>query len=73
MSVRKMDAHKIIVKELHRPVRRNFLRRAVELEGLYNLYQTDLAEMIPYARVNKSYKYLMTMINVFEAEISESN
>ena len=51
--------------ELHRPVRRNFARRAVELKGLYDLYQADLVEMIPHAKVNKGYKYLMTVINAF--------
>lgn len=51
--------------ELHRPVRRNFTRRAVELKGLFDLYQTDLVDMIPHAKVNKGYKYLMTVINAF--------
>lgn len=56
---------KVIATELHRPVRRNFARRAVELKGLYDLYQADLVEMIPHAKVNKGYKYLMTVINAF--------
>ena len=60
-----MDARKIIAKELHKPARRNFVRRAVELKGLDDLYQADLVEMIPYARLNKGYKYLMTVINAF--------
>lgn len=51
--------------ELHRPVRKNFTRRAVELKGLYDLYQADLVEMIPHAKVNKGFRYLMTIINAF--------
>lgn len=59
------NVRKTIAKELHRPVRRNFTRRAVEIKGLNDLYQADLVEMIPYAKVNKGYKYLMTVINAF--------
>jgi len=51
--------------ELHRPVRRNFPRRAVEVKGLHDLYQADLVEMIPHAKLNNGYKYLMTVINTF--------
>ena len=32
---------------------------------LYDLYQADLVEMIPHAKVNKGYKCLMTVINAF--------
>lgn len=59
------NARKTIAQELHRAARRNFVRRAVELKGLHDLYQADLVEMIPYARVNKGYKYMMTVINAF--------
>ena len=54
-----------IAIELHRPVRRNFPRRAVEIKGLHDLYQADLVKMIPHAKQNKRYKYLMTVINAF--------
>ena len=60
---------KTIAMELHRPVRRNFVRRAVKLKGLYALYQADLVEMIPHAKVNKGYKCLMTVINAFSAPV----
>lgn len=59
------SVRKTIAKELHRPVRRNFPRRAVEMKGINDLYQADLVEMIPHAKVNKGYKYLMTVINAF--------
>lgn len=45
--------------------RRNFPTRNVELKGIDDLYQADLVEMIPYARTNKGYKYIMTVINCF--------
>jgi len=59
------NVRKIIAMELHRPVRRNFVRRAVEVKGLHDLYQADLVEMISHAKSNKGYKYLMTVINAF--------
>jgi len=55
----------IIAKELHRPARRNFPTRHVELKGVNDLYQADLVEMIPFANLNKGYKYILTMINCF--------
>lgn len=35
------------------------------LKGLDDLYQADLVEMIPYAKSNRGYKYILTMINCF--------
>ena len=52
-----------VVEELHKPARRNYPRRSVEILGLFDLWQADLVEMIPYAHVNKGYKYLLTVID----------
>lgn len=54
-----------VVKELHKPVRKNYPRRHVISKGLDDLWQADLVEMIPYARENKGNKYLLTVIDVF--------
>ncbi|XP_071052936.1 uncharacterized protein [Onthophagus taurus] len=54
-----------LVNELHAPARRHYRRRRVLLHGLLDLYQADLVEMIPYASVNKGYKYILTVINAF--------
>src|SRR5436190_9037090 len=54
-----------IAKELHRPARRNYPRRKVTLKGVNDLYQADLVEMLPHARLNKGMKYILTMINCF--------
>lgn len=54
-----------IAKELHKQSRKNFPTRHVELKGVNDLYQADLVEMIPFALVNKGYKYILTMINCF--------
>ena len=54
-----------IVEELHRPARKNFPRRNTVLKGINDLYQADLVEMIPYSKVNRGFKYILTIINCF--------
>lgn len=54
-----------IVNELHKPARKNFIRRRVKIMGIDDLWQADLVEMIPYAKNNKNYKYLLTVIDCF--------
>jgi hypothetical protein len=58
-----MDVRRAIAEELHKPARKNYPRRSVTLKGLNDLYQADLVEMQPYAKLNKGYRYIMTMIN----------
>lgn len=55
----------VIVKELHRPARKNFPRRNTVLKGNNDLFQSDLVELIPYSKINKGYKYILTVINCF--------
>lgn len=54
-----------IVKELHRPARKNFERRHTQMRGIGDTYQIDLVEMIPYAPLNRNYKYILTVIDIF--------
>lgn len=54
-----------LVTELHKPARRNYPRRRVIMLGINDLLQADLVEMKPYAKINKNYKYLLTIINTF--------
>ena len=58
-----MDVRRGIAEELHKPARKNYTRRKVTLKGINDLYQADLVEMQPYAKLNKGYRYIMTMIN----------
>jgi Integrase core domain len=58
-------SREVIIDELHKSARRNFKRRTVIVKGLDDLFQADLVEMIPYAKINKNYKYLLTVINTF--------
>ena len=54
-----------IAYTLNRPVRRKFNTRAYRVGGINDLWQMDLMEMIPYAKINKGYKYILTCIDVF--------
>lgn len=54
-----------IARELHKAARRNYPRRRVSTRGKDELWQADLVEMIPYARINNGYKYLLTVIDVY--------
>lgn len=54
-----------VVDELHKNARRNYERRTILQVGIQNLYQADLVEMIPYARVNRQYKYILTVVDCF--------
>lgn len=54
-----------LVEELHKPARRNYPRRAFQVRNIDETWQADLVEMIPYAKQNKGFKYLLTVIDVF--------
>lgn len=54
-----------VVKELHAPARKNFQRRSVLMKDIDETWQADLVEMIPHAKENKGYKYILTVIDIF--------
>lgn len=54
-----------VVNELHKPALKNYRRRRVIMRGINDLLQADLVEMIPYAQINKNYKYILTVIDTF--------
>lgn len=54
-----------IARELHAPARKRFRTRPVEVKNINDLYEIDLVEMIPHAKVNNGYKYILTIINCF--------
>lgn len=54
-----------VVEEIHGPARINFTRRKVIIKGFDDLFQADLVEMIPYAKENNAYKYILVVINCF--------
>lgn len=59
------DVKRQVVNELHKPSRINFKRRKVIIKALNDLFQADLVEMIPYAKENKGFKYILVVINCF--------
>lgn len=54
-----------IDNELQREVHRKFPSRNVEIEGLNNFYQADLVEIRMFAKIYKSYKYILVVIDGF--------
>ncbi len=54
-----------IAIELHKPARRNYIRRRINVYGKNDLWQADLVEMIPYSKKNKGYKYILCVIDCF--------
>jgi len=54
-----------IATELHKPSRKNYIRRIVNVYGKNDLWQADLVEMIPYAKHNKNFKYILCVIDCF--------
>lgn len=56
---------KQIVDELHRSARKKFNRRRTIMKGHNETFQADLVEMIPYAKENGGFKYIMTVVDIF--------
>ena len=54
-----------IAFELHKPARKNYTRRKVNVYGKNDLWQADLVEMIPYSKINGGYKYFLIVIDAF--------
>lgn len=60
-----MNVRAGIAKELHKQSRINYPRRYVELKGVNDLYQADLVDMSSFSKLNKGYKFILTIINCF--------
>ena len=60
-----LSSKQIIVNELHRAARRKFARRRTIVKGLNDLFQADLMEFQPHARLNKQYKFVLVVIDCF--------
>ena len=55
----------VIAEELHKPARRKFLRRKVDIRDLNETFEGDLIDMSSYAKENKGFKFLLTVIDTF--------
>ena len=49
-----------MVEELHRPARRH-----VDIREIDDTWQADLVDMSAYAKVNRGYRFLLTVIDIF--------
>lgn len=54
-----------IAEELHKPARRNYERRVVNVYGKNDLWQADLVDMVQYSRRNKGFKYILCVIDCY--------
>ncbi|XP_044019464.1 uncharacterized protein LOC122859846 [Aphidius gifuensis] len=59
------DYKRDVVRELHAPARKNFLRREVDIRDKDETWQADLVEMIEHLKVNSGYNYILTVIDIF--------
>lgn len=60
-----MNVREGIANELHKPARKNYQTRNVELKGIHDLYQGDLVDMQKFSRLNRGFKYILVIINCF--------
>ena len=56
---------KKLANELQKPMRKKFLRRSVYSPGVDNTWTADLAFFDKLASVNKGYKYILVVIDIF--------
>lgn len=54
-----------VVNELHRSARKNFERRKTIMVGIGDTYQIDLIDLNQYAKDNRNFKYILTVIDIF--------
>ena len=54
-----------LAEELHKPIRRKFVKRTVFAKNVDDIWTADLVDMQPFSRDNKGIKYLLTVIDVF--------
>jgi hypothetical protein len=50
---------------LHRDVKRKFSRNKIQMSGMDEMWDTDLADMVRVSSHNDSYRYLLVCIDVF--------
>ena len=65
MKKKLSDERRQVIEEVHAPARRRFPRRHVVVKGFDDLFQADLVEMQPFARMNKGYRYILMVIDAY--------
>ena len=54
-----------MVEELHKPARRHYPRRKVDIRDYDDTWSADLIDMSAYAKVNKNHHFILTVIDNF--------
>ena len=54
-----------MANELHKPIRRKFIRRRVYANGIDEIWAADFVEMGKFSKWNNSVRYLLMIIDVF--------
>lgn len=54
-----------IVQEIHRYARKNFERRKYSMRGIADTLQADLIDMQQFKGINRGYRYILIVIDVF--------
>ena len=57
--------YKILSDELHKPKRKNYLRRKFIVNHIDEIFVADLVERQKFSKMNKGYRYLLTCIDIF--------
>ena len=57
--------NEILSEELHKPKRKNYLRRKIIVNHIDEIFAADLVEMQKFSKINKGYRYLLTCIDIF--------
>ena len=61
-----MNTEKLeLVEELHKPARRNYQRRHVDIHRIDETWLADIVEMLPYGNKSKGYNYILTIMYIF--------
>ena len=54
-----------LVKELHKPVIRNFKKRTVYSRSRNNIWGADLADVQLLSKFNKGFRFLLCIIDIY--------
>ena len=54
-----------LAHSLTKPIKKRFPTRSYKANGPNDLWQMDLMEMIPFASINKGYKYILNVVDVY--------
>ena len=54
-----MSWNEKLADELHKPVRRQFQRRQVEVKKIADIWGVDLKKMQEWSKHNKGYRYML--------------